>query len=891
MPGATACRHCGAPLELTVVDLGKSPLCQTVLTTEQLEQAEAFYPLHVARLQAVLARPDPGVRAARGHLHRVRVLLRVLRLVGRARAALRRDDRPSVSASDRTSLVVELASNDGYLLQHFLAARHPGARHRAGAERRGGGGRARRRRRSPSSSAPSSARRLAGGAAAPPISCSATTSSRRCPTSTTSSPASRAARAGGDGDVRVPAPRELIEHLEYDTIYHEHFSYFSLHSIRAIFGAQGLALVDVEELPSHGGSLRVFLAARRGRRRSASPAVADAARRARTTQGLRDPETYERFADGVRESKRALLELLIGLRREGKQVVGYGAPGKGNTLLNYCGIRTDFLDYTVDRNPYKQGKHTPGTHIPIHAPERIAETRPDVIVILPWNLAPRDQRAARLHGGVGREARRPDPDGDDVRAGHAARGGAASMKVVIFCGGLGVRMGEETQRIPKPMIRIGNRPILWHIMRYYAAWGHTEFVLCLGYKGDVDPGVLPQLQRGAVQRLRPRGARRRRPRRAAEARRRRLADHVRRHRDAVDDRRAAEGGRARTSTTTMSSSRRTATASPTRRSTEMIDSFRASGRLIQFLSVRPAVQRAPRDHGRATGRHVGRGHEPLGRADQRRLLRVPARAARLDRAGRRARRGDVRAPDPARRGGRVPVRGLLRADGHDQGPAAARGAPRVRPRTLAAGRAARRNASRGRPDARALALAAARRRCAACSRSAAMPTTSRSAAAGRSSRSRASASGPRGDVGRARRATGARAAEARASAEDVPRGRRRAPRSSSTGSGTRSCRTTARRSRRRSRSSSAVEPDLVLTHTRDDLHQDHRLACELTWNTFRDHLILEYEVPKWDGDLGRPNLYVPLDDDVVERQARARPPALPDPGGEALVRRRRRSAG
>ena len=104
-------------------------------------------------------------------------------------------------------------------------------------------------------------------------------------------------------------------------------------------------------------------------------------------QGLRDPASYARFAEGVRESKRALLDLLIGLRREGKQVVGYGAPGKGNTLLNYCGIRTDFLDYTVDRNPYKQGKHTPGTHIPIHPPEKIAETRPDVIVILPWNLA------------------------------------------------------------------------------------------------------------------------------------------------------------------------------------------------------------------------------------------------------------------------------------------------------------------------------------------------------------------------------------------------------------------------------------------------------------------------------------------------------------------------
>jgi hypothetical protein len=189
----------------------------------------------------------------------------------------------------------------------------------------------------------------------------------------------------GTATFEFPHLAKLIEHLEYDTIYHEHFSYFSLHSIRSIFGAQGLDLVDVEELPSHGGSLRVFLrpAATAGR---PTAAVAELLAR-EDEQGLRDPASYARFADGVRESKRALLELLIGLRRAGKQVVGYGAPGKGNTLLNYCGIRTDFLEYTVDRNPYKQGKHTPGTHIPIHPPEKIAETQPDVIVILPWNLA------------------------------------------------------------------------------------------------------------------------------------------------------------------------------------------------------------------------------------------------------------------------------------------------------------------------------------------------------------------------------------------------------------------------------------------------------------------------------------------------------------------------
>jgi len=189
----------------------------------------------------------------------------------------------------------------------------------------------------------------------------------------------------GTATFEFPHLAKLIEHLEYDTIYHEHFSYFSLQAIRSIAGAQGLDVVDVEELPSHGGSLRVFL--RHDSTGDGPSAAVDDLLAREDAQGMRDPETYVRFAEGVRESKRALLELLVRLRRDGKQVVGYGAPGKGNTLLNYCGIRTDFLDYTVDRNPYKQGKHTPGTHIPIHEPEKIAETKPDVIVILPWNLA------------------------------------------------------------------------------------------------------------------------------------------------------------------------------------------------------------------------------------------------------------------------------------------------------------------------------------------------------------------------------------------------------------------------------------------------------------------------------------------------------------------------
>jgi SAM-dependent methyltransferase len=383
VPGATSCRHCGGPLELTVVDLGKSPLCQTVLTVEQLEQGEVFYPLHVRACERCWlvqipefvppedifteyayfsAYSDSWVEHARRYVDAITERLGL----------------------DGDSLVVELASNDGYLLQHFLprgipvlgvepalnvaeaavAKGVPTITEFFGAEL----GRSLAEERGHAdlvlgnnvlAQVPDINDFVAGVAAllAP----------------------------GGTATFEFPHLAKLIEHLEYDTIYHEHFSYFSLHAIRAIFGVQGLELVDVEELPSHGGSLRVYL---QHAAAGAGPSLAVVGLLDREDeQGMRDPETYRRFAEGVRESKRALLELLIELRRQEKQVVGYGAPGKGNTLLNYCGIRTDFLDYTVDRNPYKQGRHTPGTHIPIHQPEKIAETKPDVIVVLPWNLA------------------------------------------------------------------------------------------------------------------------------------------------------------------------------------------------------------------------------------------------------------------------------------------------------------------------------------------------------------------------------------------------------------------------------------------------------------------------------------------------------------------------
>jgi hypothetical protein len=176
-----------------------------------------------------------------------------------------------------------------------------------------------------------------------------------------------------------------MEENQYDTIYHEHFSYFSFITAEKIFAAHGMTLFDVEALTTHGGSLRIYARQADDNSKVVSQSVTDL-RKSEFSLGIDRMETYATFSEKVKASKRTLLDFLIRARREGKRVAGYGAPGKGNTLLNYCGIRTDFIDYTVDRNPYKQGKFLPGTHIPIHSPERIFETKPDYVLILPWNF-------------------------------------------------------------------------------------------------------------------------------------------------------------------------------------------------------------------------------------------------------------------------------------------------------------------------------------------------------------------------------------------------------------------------------------------------------------------------------------------------------------------------
>jgi hypothetical protein len=200
---------------------------------------------------------------------------------------------------------------------------------------------------------------------------------------------------GGVATVEFPHVLRLIDENQFDTIYHEHFSYFSLLTTQRIFARHGLTVFDVEELPTHGGSLRVYARHAKDAAKGVSPAVAALLAREEAF-GLTRVERYAAFTAQVEETKRGLLDLLIGLKRQGRRIAGYGAPGKGNTLLNYCGIRTDFLDFTVDRNTYKQGMFLPGTHVPILGPEEIARRRPDYVLVLPWNF--KDEIISQMQG-------------------------------------------------------------------------------------------------------------------------------------------------------------------------------------------------------------------------------------------------------------------------------------------------------------------------------------------------------------------------------------------------------------------------------------------------------------------------------------------------------------
>jgi SAM-dependent methyltransferase len=388
-PGPLSCRFCGAPLRDTFVDLGPQPLCESFVAAEDAERPEVFYPLHVRVCRECLLVQLPS------YVDREQIFREYAYFASYSDSWVAHVRRYAETVIARlglgpTSSVVELASNDGYLLQHFVERGipvlgvEPARNVAAAAEARG---------------VPTLTeffgRELAERLVAErgPADLVIGNNVLAQVPDLNDFVAGIAVLLGESGVATLEFPHvvRLIEGVEFDTIYHEHFSYFSLTTTARIAEAHGLVVFDVEELPTHGGSLRVHL--RQKGAGAIAPAVDTLLGRERAG-GYADVAGYAGFEERVHEAKRALLSFLIEARRNGRSVAGYGAPGKGNTLLNYCGIRTDLLDYTVDRNPYKHGRLTPGTRIPIHPPEHLAETRPDVILVLPWNL--RDEIARQL---------------------------------------------------------------------------------------------------------------------------------------------------------------------------------------------------------------------------------------------------------------------------------------------------------------------------------------------------------------------------------------------------------------------------------------------------------------------------------------------------------------
>jgi SAM-dependent methyltransferase len=385
------CRFCGSRLETTFVDLGMSPLCQTHISGAQLHEMEPFYPLHayvcgscfLVQLQEFVSPGDIFSEYAYFSSYSTSWVDHARRYV---EMAIDRFDLKSKSK------VMEIASNDGYLLQHFVKRGipvlgiEPAANVAQAAIDKG---------------VPTTVRFFGREAASviaaehgrPDLLLGNNVLAHVPDLNDFIGGMQRLIAPHGVITMEFPHLQRLMAENQFDTIYHEHFSYFSFVAVEKIFASHGLTLFDVEELPTHGGSLRIFARHADNEALPVGPRVR-ALRQREADDGFLTLERYRGFGDQVKATKRKLLNFLIGAKNRGKKVAGYGAPGKGNTLLNYCGIRTDFLDFTVDANPYKQGKYTPGTRIPILGPEAIREAKPDYVLILPWNLKDEISQAA-----------------------------------------------------------------------------------------------------------------------------------------------------------------------------------------------------------------------------------------------------------------------------------------------------------------------------------------------------------------------------------------------------------------------------------------------------------------------------------------------------------------
>ena len=377
------CRFCAARLEQTFVDLGMSPLCESFLTADQTNEMERFYPLHVyvcgkcflVQLQEFVTPEDIFTDYAYFSSYSEGWLAHAKDYAEKMIAAL---------SLDHGKLVIELASNDGYLLQNFVARNVPVL----GIEPAANVAKVAAEKGVPTLVRffnTETARELAAEGRLADLLLGNNVLAQVPDLNGFVAGMKISLKPLGTITMEFPHLLRLMEQNQFDTIYHEHFSYFSLYTTEKIFGAHGLAIFDVEELPTHGGSLRIYARHAEDTSRPTTPRLI-ALRKQELLAGVDDLATYALFSEQVKETKCRLLDFLITARRSGKRLAAYGAPGKGNTLLNYCAIRTDFIDYTVDRNPHKHGKFLPGTHIPIFPPERIRETRPDYLLILPWNL-------------------------------------------------------------------------------------------------------------------------------------------------------------------------------------------------------------------------------------------------------------------------------------------------------------------------------------------------------------------------------------------------------------------------------------------------------------------------------------------------------------------------
>lgn len=376
------CRFCHIPLQHTVIDLGTSPLANAYLTATQLTEMEPHYPLHtqvcghcfLVQLPAV-ATPENifgdyayfSSYAASWVEHARQYATQIT-----ARLAL-----------STNSQVIEIASNDGYLLQHFQAQNipvlgiEPAQNVAAVAQQQGIQTQVAFFSEALAKTLTTPADLLIGNnvfAHVPDINDFA-------------AGFRHALKPHGVLTLEFPHVLNLLAQNQFDTIYHEHFSYLSLHSTQQILAAHGMQIFDVEELPTHGGSLRIYAQRQDGGVQPLNPRVA-ALQRKEAKFGITELNTYQHFGAKVAQVKRELLQFLLNAHASGRRVAAYGAPAKGNTLLNYCGIGPELLPYTVDASPHKQGRFLPGSRIPIFSSDKILQEQPDDILILPWNLAP-----------------------------------------------------------------------------------------------------------------------------------------------------------------------------------------------------------------------------------------------------------------------------------------------------------------------------------------------------------------------------------------------------------------------------------------------------------------------------------------------------------------------